>query len=295
MHCCTRMESKTSVVHRKPANRVSGFTLIELLVVIAIIAILAGMLLPALSKAKPKAQGIQCMNCHRQLALAWRLYSEDNRDELLFASENSSDPKTISASWVTGTLDFNPGNRVNWDPDVSIKKSPMWKYCGNSLGIWRCPGDLSFVTVNGKRMPRTRSMSMNTFLGGWGGTDGGYTADVGAYRIYRKQSDLNEQSPTKTFVLLDMREDSIDMGNFLTKMRGYSPRNPNQYGFFDLPAFYHNRAGGFSFADGHSEVKKWVDPRTMPMLKKQSIVVDDTTTANNPDVAWLQDNATRPK
>jgi prepilin-type N-terminal cleavage/methylation domain-containing protein/prepilin-type processing-associated H-X9-DG protein len=289
------MESKTSVAHRKPANRVSGFTLIELLVVIAIIAILAGMLLPALSKAKTKAQGIQCMNCHRQLALAWRLYSEDNRDELLFASENTSDPKTISASWVTGTLDFNPGNRVNWDPDVSIKKSPMWKYCGNSLAIWRCPGDQSFVTVSGKRILRTRSMSMNTFLGGWGGTDGGYAADVGAYRIYRKQSDLNEQSPTKTFVLLDMREDSIDMGNFLTKMRGYSPRNPNQYGFFDLPAFYHNRAGGFSFADGHSEVKKWVDPRTMPMLKKQNIVVDDTTTANNPDVAWLQDNATRPK
>src|SRR2546421_9402231 len=108
-------------------RRKSAFTLIELLVVIAIIAILASMLLPALGKAKLKGQGIQCMSNHRQLALAWRMYSEDNRDVLLFATATPGGPYG-AYSWVQGVLDFNGANRSNWDPEVDIKKSPMWPY-----------------------------------------------------------------------------------------------------------------------------------------------------------------------
>src|SRR5262249_13791975 len=98
-----------------------GFTLIELLVVIAIIAILAAMLLPALAKSRLKAQGIQCMANHRQLCLAWRMYSDDSRDRLPFASDdNGKNPAILAATWVTGLLDFDPDNRSNWDPAEDI-------------------------------------------------------------------------------------------------------------------------------------------------------------------------------
>jgi len=271
----------------------AGFTLIELLAVIAIIAILAAMLLPALGKAKSKAQGIQCLNNHRQLAYAWKMYTDDNNDVLLYASEDTSNPRSSSGAWVTGTLDFDGANRQNWDPEVGIKKSPMWPYCGKALQIWKCPGDRSVVVVGRERRPRVRSMSMNLYLGGWGGTDGGWGAAVSAYRIYLKYSELTDPGPTRTFVFLDMREDSIDMGNFAVNMAGY-PNTPSEYGFFDLPGFYHHLGGGFSFADGHSEMRRWRDARTTPPLLQGVLTEDRFQSPNNRDVAWLQDVATRP-
>ena len=276
-----------TVVERK------GFTLIELLVVISIISILAAMLLPALAKAKFKAQGVQCMSNHRQLCLAWRMYSEDNNDVLLFASEDPSNPETSLAAWVTGTMNFNPNNAVNWDPSLTIMKSPMWDYCANNLAIWRCPSDTSSVVVDGELKPRVRSMSMNVFLGAWGGTDGNWGSPFSAYHIYRKQADLADPGPTKVFVFLDMRSDSIDMGNFGTKMQGW-PDQPDLYGFFDLPGFYHHFACGFSFADGHSEMRRWRDGRTTPPLVQDGMVDDMFDSPDNIDVAWLQDKATRP-
>ena len=275
-------------------SRPRGFTLIELLVVIAIIAILAALLLPALTKGKLKAQGLQCLNNHRQLSLAWRMYSDDNQERLLYASEDPDNASSYAAAWVTGTLDFSPGNRSNWDPNQDITKSPMWPYCGKNLSIWRCPADRSFVTVNGTAKPRVRSMSMNLFLGGWGGTDGHWGSVFSDYLIYVKQPELQVPGPAKVFVFLDMREDSIDMGNFGTRMAGW-PDRPSQYGFYDLPGYYHHLACGFSFADGHSEFRRWRDRRTMPPLVQGGLYPDIFETPNNPDVAWLQEHATRPK
>lgn len=268
--------------------------MIELLVVIAIIALLAALLLPAMEKGKFRSQGIQCLSNHRQLALAWRMYSDDNRDQLLYASEDPYRPVTIAAAWISGTLDFDPTNPVNWDPDLTIKKSPLWPYCANNLEIWKCPSDHSSVRVGNQTKPRVRSISMNVFLGGWGGTDGYWGAPFSDYRIYLRQSELQVPGPASVFVFLDMREDSIDMGNFATRMAGW-PNQPGRYGFFDLPGFYHHRAAGFSFADGHSEIRRWRDSRTMPPLQKNGLVPDQFDSPNNPDVDWLQARTTRPR
>jgi prepilin-type N-terminal cleavage/methylation domain-containing protein len=272
---------------------VGAFTLVELLVVIAVVAVLAALLLPALGRGKQRAQGYQCLNNHRQLVLAWRMYVDDNRDELPFASEDPRRPETAAWAWVTGYLDFNPNNPTNWNPALSIERSPLWPYCGGQRTIWKCPADQSFVVVNGEPRPRVRSMSMNVYLGGWGGTDGGWGALISDYRIYRKGSDLHNPGPARLFVFLDMREDSIDMGNFATRMAGW-PDRPELYGFYDLPGFYHHRACGFSFADGHSEMRRWRDDRTMPPLVPGGLVNDSFASPHNPDVAWLQERSTRP-
>jgi prepilin-type processing-associated H-X9-DG protein len=135
-------------------------------------------------------------------------------------------------------------------------------------------------------------MSMNFWLGGFGGLDLGLGA---SWKIFRKMSQLaTDPGASKTFVLLDMREDSIDIGNFATNMQGY-PDQPATYGFFDLPGFYHGRAGGLSFADGHSEIRRWRDSRTMPPLVENGQVNDGFVSPRNQDIAWLQDRATRKK
>jgi len=292
---------------------VVAFTLIELLVVIAIIAILAALLLPSLVHAKQKAQGVQCMSNHRQLALAWRMYAEDNHDLLVYASGdvalNGATPVLPANAnpfdqyaWSLSDMDYDPNNRYNWDPTLDLMKRPLWPYA-KQVGIYKCPADHSTVTVNGVMKPRVRTMSMNLYVGGFVGpggigNDGGWTwADN--YIIYNKLSQFGGSSSApadKIFVFLDMREDRVNWGNFMTDMTGYSPTQPSLYSFTsDIPGMYHDLACGFSFADGHAEMKRWHDPRTTPAI---SIGYDPMATPASPsnlDVAWLQDHSSRPK
>jgi prepilin-type processing-associated H-X9-DG protein len=200
-------------------------------------------------------------------------------------------------------MNFDPDNESNWDVNRDLKKSPLWQYGGESTGIWRCPADHSTVHPStgpwrGQAVPRVRSMSMNIWVGGFGGYDGvlsggdGYAEGGSLWRVYLKFNELIDPGPSGTFLFLDMREDSIDIGNFATDMRGW-PNQPSLTGFYDLPASYHNGAGGLSFADGHAEIKRWLDGRTMPPLVKDGFVRDVKASPNNRDIIWLQDHSTR--
>lgn len=266
--------------------RRSGFTLIELLVVIAIIAILASMLLPALGKAKSKAQGIMCMNNHKQLLLGWKIYSDDSGGDLPYVKHGPY-------QWVGGWLDFSSGNQENWDPEVNLSQSILWPYLGGSQAIFKCPGDKSSVRVKGTLKPRVRSMSMLNWVGGRGeGRAMGWSEASGPWRIYRKESDFVDPGPSQTFVFLDEREDSINDAMFVVDMGGY-PGNGTEYRIVDIPASYHGGAGGFSFADGHSEIKKWQDARTVESFAKGKITPYNRPSPNNRDIAWMQERSTR--
>ena len=149
---------KSKIINRQSPV---GFTLIELLVVIAIIAILASLLLPTLSKAKTRAQGITCLNNLKQLGFAWGMYADDHGGRI---PPNEGDPDRDGPSWVRGFLRYATSTTDNTNT-LFLQQSLLWQYHA-SLGVWRCPGDKSTSRHGGQDIPRVRSVS-NELLSQW--------------------------------------------------------------------------------------------------------------------------------
>jgi prepilin-type N-terminal cleavage/methylation domain-containing protein/prepilin-type processing-associated H-X9-DG protein len=257
-----------------------GFTLIELLVVIAIIAILAAMLLPALSRAKQQAQKTSCANNLRQLNIASVMYTQENNDQIVPGAFIST-PTVVG--WVRGILQYGAPNIRDNTNSGYLKIGLLYPFA-NTINIYKCPSDQSMAQEGPDTYPRIRSYSMNQKMNcpfSWL-----YAPDT-SFHNYRKLTEIRR--PSEIFTFIDEREDSIDDGAFGVDMIN----SGGSAVLVNIPANRHGNSCGVAFADGHSEIHRWLDPRTMPRVGTTQMA-PNTPSPNNPDVEWLQYHYTDP-
>jgi prepilin-type N-terminal cleavage/methylation domain-containing protein/prepilin-type processing-associated H-X9-DG protein len=261
---------------------VQAFTLIELLVVIAIIAILAAMLLPALAKAKLKAERLTCLSNQKQMTYAWQMYADDNAGRL---APNASTSVPNADSWVKGILAWDigaPPHADNYDT-TKLTGSLLGPYCNRAIGIYKCPGD----KVPGRSGPRVRSISMNGQMSGQVG-DASQLPVINQYgpganyQVYIKQGDILKPSPSMAWVFIDEHADSINDGFFRLTLNQTAT-------WADVPASYHGSSGALSFADGHAETKRWSDAHVKDRPVIQVDISGPVQAMPNTDLLWMEE------
>jgi len=237
-----KMTKKRSYATRvqRDMNR-PAFTLIELLVVIAIIAILAALLLPALGKAKLKAQGISCMSNCKQLGTAYYMYTQDSNDILLWPKASATQP-----GWVDSDDLFL---------ENAIKQSATYSYL-NSLKVFHCPADQASRTLAGQTQYRNRSYSVNAAMG----QSPYHQPNVPPFKFHYKMNDITAPGPSSIYWLIDEHESTINDSHFypFSNLKSYDPK------WLDIPSIRHGNSTGFLFADGHAEIHRWVGSQIPP-------------------------------